>query len=54
MAGERATGRRAAFWVAVGGVSILASFTLELAARKISNTGFQRLVNFVHSGGAQQ
>lgn len=49
--GERIGGRRAAFWVAVGGVSILSGFVLELAARKIPNQGFQRLVGFIHSGG---
>lgn len=48
---QRATGRRLAFWGTVAGVSILSQFGLELAARKIHNAGFQRLVGFVHSGG---
>lgn len=47
----RVGGRRLAFWGTVAGVSILASFGLELAARKIPNQGFQRLVGFLHSGG---
>jgi len=43
--------RKAAFWLAVGGVAILANFTLELAARKLPSPGLQRLVAFIHSGG---
>lgn len=44
-------GRKAAFWLAVGGVAILAQFTLELAARRVPFPGLQRFAAFVHSGG---
>lgn len=43
-------GRKASFWLAVGGVSILANFTLELAARKLPWSGLQRFVQFTHCG----
>lgn len=43
-------GRRASFWLAVGGVSILAHFGVELAARKIPAPGLQRFVSFIHCG----
>lgn len=46
-------GRKAAFWLTVAGVSILANFGLELAAAKIPNAGLRRLANFVHRGPAQ-
>lgn len=48
-------GRRAAFWVAVGGVSILSAVALEMAADKIPNEGLRRLAGYAHrgpSGGA--
>ena len=48
-------GRRAAFWVAVGGVSVLTSVALELAADKTKSEGLRRLVGYAHrgpSGGA--
>ncbi len=43
-------GKRASFWLAVAGVSILANFALELAAHKIPSTGLQRFASFVHCG----
>jgi len=43
-------GRRAAFWVTVGGVAIFSNFLLELAAEKIPALGLQRLVAFTHRG----
>jgi hypothetical protein len=43
-------GRKAAFWVAVGCVSILSQFTLELVARKVPVPGLQRFVEFTHCG----
>lgn len=43
-------GRRAGFWVAVAGVSILANFGLELAARKLPVPGLKRFTDFVHCG----
>lgn len=43
-------GRKASFWIAVGGVSILANFALELAARKLPVPGLRRFNDFVHCG----
>ena len=43
-------GRKAAFWVAVGGVSILAHAALELAADKIPALGLSKLVAYIHRG----
>lgn len=43
-------GKKAAFWVAVAGTSILANFGLELAARKLPHKGLARFVEFVHNG----
>jgi hypothetical protein len=40
-------GRKAAFWVTVGGVSILAPFTLKLAAHKLPIPGLQRFTSFI-------
>lgn len=45
--------QKAAFWVAVGGVSILSSFALELAARKFPQLGLTRFVSFVHAGSGK-
>jgi hypothetical protein len=43
-------GRKASFWLAVGGVSILANFTLELARARFPQTGLSRFVDFIHRG----
>lgn len=43
-------GRKLSFWVAVGGVAILANFGLELAARKLPIPGLQRFAEFTHCG----
>lgn len=43
-------GKKLAFWVAVGGVALLSSFALELAAAKTKLPGLQKLANFVHNG----
>lgn len=43
-------GRKAGFWIAVGGVALLANFTVELAARKLPIPGLQRFVSFIHCG----
>lgn len=43
-------GRRASFWIAVGGVSLLANFGLELAAQKLPIPGLKRFAQFVHCG----
>lgn len=42
--------KKAAFWLAVGGVSILANFALELAADKVPSLGLSRLVAYIHRG----
>jgi hypothetical protein len=42
--------KRAAFWLAVGGVSILSNFALELAAQKFPSLGLTRLTEFTHRG----
>jgi len=47
-------GRKASFWLAVGGVAILAQFALELAARKLPVPGLQRFTDFVHCGPGGQ
>lgn len=44
-------GRKASFWLAVGGVSILTDFALELLRAKFPQTGLDRFVSFVHRGG---
>jgi len=41
-------GRRFMFWVAVGGVSILSHFALELAAAKLPVPGLREFRDFVH------
>ncbi len=43
-------GRKASFWLAVGGVAILSNFALELAAAKLPIPGLQRFTQFVHKG----
>lgn len=43
-------GQRAAFWVTVGGVSILSQFLVELAADKFPSLGLARLVAYIHRG----
>lgn len=42
--------KKAAFWLAVAGTSILANFALELAADKIPSLGLGRLVAYIHRG----
>ena len=43
-------GKRASFWLAVGGVAILSQFFLELASRKVPLPGLRRFTDFVHCG----
>jgi hypothetical protein len=43
-------GKKAAFWVAVAGVSIISQFGLELLARKVPSIGLARFVEFTHNG----
>lgn len=47
-------GRKAGFWVAVGGVAILANFTLELVARKVPIPGLARFAAFTHCGPGRE
>jgi hypothetical protein len=44
--------QRAAFWVTVAGVAILANFALELAADRFPQLGLQRFTQFTHKGGS--
>jgi hypothetical protein len=49
-------GKKAAFWVAVGGVSLLAQFGVELLSDKVPALGLGRFVEYIHrgpSGGGQ-
>lgn len=48
-------GKRAAFWGAVAGTSILAHVGLEILADKVPALGLSRLVAYIHRGptGAQ-
>lgn len=43
-------GKKAAFWLAVGGVSILSQFALELAADKLPSLGLARFTAYIHRG----
>lgn len=45
-------GRRATFWLAVGGTAILANFALELLADKVPSLGLARFVAYTHRGPA--
>lgn len=47
-------GRKAGFWIAVGGVAILANFALELAAAKLPIPGLRKFTDFVHCGPGGQ
>lgn len=41
-------GRRASFWIAVGGAAVLTPFALRLAAMKVPVPGLQRFINFTY------
>lgn len=41
-------GRRAAFWIAVGGTAVLAPFALRLAADKLPIPGLREFVGFIN------
>jgi hypothetical protein len=45
-------GKRLGFWVAVGGVAVLANFLVELAAEKIPSLGLREFVAYTHRGVA--
>jgi hypothetical protein len=47
---SRRGNRRLAFWLAVGGVSILAQFTLEVVADRIGPPGLRQFVAYTHKG----
>lgn len=47
---RRLSVRRAAFWGAVGLVSIFSNFALELVAERVPQLGLQRFVAFTHKG----
>ena len=44
--------KKAAFWLTVAGVSILANFGLELAATKIPSPGLAKFTAFLHKGAS--
>lgn len=43
-------GRRLSFWVAVGGVSILAQFALEVITEHVPAEGLHKFVAYTHRG----
>lgn len=44
------SGRRAGFWVAVAGVSVLANFAVEAIANKFPSSGVARFAQILHKG----
>lgn len=42
--------RRASFWLAVGGVSIVAQILLEAATEHFPDSGFSKLAAYAHRG----
>jgi hypothetical protein len=44
------TVRKASFWLAVAGVSVLANFALEVAADKVPALGLSRFTAYAHKG----
>lgn len=45
-------GRRLSFWLAVGGVSLLANFGLELVTTRFPQLGLARFTAFTHKGAS--
>lgn len=45
-------GRRLSFWLAVGGVSLLANFGAELVSTRWPQLGLARFVAFTHKGAS--
>lgn len=45
-------GRRISFWIAVGGVSILANFLAEVVANRWPQLGLAQFVAFAHKGAS--
>jgi hypothetical protein len=46
-------GKKAGFWLAVAGTSILANFALELLADKVPSLGLSRFVAYTHRGPSE-
>lgn len=42
--------RKAAFWLAVAGVAVIANFAMELASDKVPSEGLRSLVRYIHRG----
>jgi hypothetical protein len=49
---SKLTWRRAAFWGAVGAVSIFANFALEIVADRVPQLGLARFVAYTHKGAS--
>lgn len=43
-------GKRLSFWAAVGGVSLLSQFAIQLVADKTNSTGLKSFVNYLQKG----
>lgn len=44
--------RRLSFWLAVGGVSVLSNFLLEVVASRAGSPGLARLAAYTHKGAS--
>lgn len=44
-------GKRLAFWLAVGGVSVLSQFGLEVLSDRVPSLGLAKFTNYSHRGG---
>lgn len=42
--------RRLNFWIAVGGVSILSQFALEVVADRVPQLGLRKFIAYTHRG----
>jgi len=45
-------GKRLSFWLAVGGVSLLTQFGVELLADKTQSRGLRSFVTYIHRGAS--
>lgn len=43
-------GRRLNFWLAVGGVSVLSQFAIEVLADRVPQLGLKKFVAYSHKG----
>lgn len=48
MAGRGA--RRASFWIAVAGVSVMANFAIEVLADRVPSLGLRQFTAYTHKG----